>query len=78
MSVTREELEDFTHFASERLVRGDYLTSLEECLRQWRADRDFQEAVADIQQSLEDCARGHRKPIDQAFDDMRQRLGMTP
>jgi len=71
-------LEDFTHFASERLVRGGYLTSLGECLRQWRADRDFQEAVADIQQSLEDCAGGHCKPIDQAFDDVRKRLGMTP
>lgn len=78
MPVTPKELDDFTRFAAERLSHGDSVPSLEECLRQWRADREFQETVADVRQSLDDCANDHVKPLDQAFDDVRRRLGLTP
>ena len=75
MPATLEELTSFSQFASERLSLGESLLSLEECLRQWRADRESQEVVADIQQSLDDVANGRVKPVGQAFDDVRRRLG---
>ena len=78
MPATLEELESFSQFASERLSLGESLLSLEECLRQWRADRESQEVVADIQQSLDDVANGRVKPVDQAFDDVHRRLGWRP
>ena len=78
MPATLEELKSFSQFASERLSLGESLLSLEECLRQWRADRESQEVVADIQQSLDDVANGRVKPVDQAFDDVRRRLGWRP
>ena len=78
MPVTPQELDDFTRFAAERLRHGENLPSLEECLRQWRADLEFQEAVADIRESLDDCSQGRLKPLDQAFDDVRRQLGLTP
>ena len=78
MPVTPKELEDFTRFAAERLSQGDSVPSLEECLRQWRVDCEFHETVADVRQSLDDCAAGLTKPLDQAFDDVRRRLGLSP
>lgn len=78
MPVTPKELEDFARFAADRLRHGDNVPSLEECLRQWRADCEFQETVADVRQSLDDCASGRTKPLDQAFDDVRRRLGLVP
>ena len=75
MPATLEELKSFSQFASERLSLGESLLSLEECLRQWRADRESQEVVADIQQSLDDVANGRVKPVGQVFDDVRRRLG---
>ena len=75
MPATLQELESFSRFASQRLCQGASLPSLEECLRQWRADCELQEAVADVQQSLDDVAQGRVKPVDQAFDDVRRRLG---
>jgi hypothetical protein len=77
MPVTAQELNDFTHFAAQRLKRGESVPSLEECLRLWRAELEFHETVADVRQSLDDCTDGRRKPIEQAFDDVRQRLGLV-
>ena len=75
MPATLEELKSFSQFASERISLGESFPSLEECLRQWRADRESQEVIADIQQSLDDVANGRVKPVGQAFDDVRRRLG---
>lgn len=78
MPVTPQELEDFTRFAAQRLSHKESVPSLEECLRQWRAECEVQETVADVLQSLDDCANGRLKPLDQTFDDVRQRLGLIP
>ena len=76
MPVTPQELDDFTRFAAERLRHGENLPSLEECLRQWRADLEFQEAVAHIRESLDECSHGRLKPLDQALDDLKRQLGL--
>ncbi len=75
MQVTLEELESFSRFASQRLRQNAVPSSLEECLRQWRAERELQATVADIEQSLDDVAPGRVNPVDQVFDDVRRRLG---
>ena len=75
MQITLEELESFSQFASQQLHQNEVPSSLEECLRQWRVDRELQTTVADIEQSLDDIAQGRVKPVDQASDDVRRRLG---
>lgn len=75
MQATLEEIESFSRFASQRLKQGESLPSLEECLRQWRAESELRETVSEIQQSLDDVAQGRVKPVAQAFDDVRRRLG---
>ena len=76
MPVTTQELDDFSRFTAKRLSCGETVPSLEECLRQWRANCEYQETVAEVQRSLEDCAAGPVKSFDQAFDEVRQRLGL--
>ena len=74
MQVTLEELESFSQFASQQLHQ-EAAPSLEECVRQWRAERELQATVSTIEQSLDDIAQGRVKPVDHAFDDVRRRLG---
>lgn len=78
MPATIEEVESFSRFASQRLKQGVALPSLEECLRQWRAEVELHETVSEIEQSLDDVAHGRVKPVDQAFDEVRRRLGWKP
>lgn len=75
MPATLQEIESFSRFASQRLKHGESMPSLEECLRQWRAEFELRETVTEIEQSLNDVAHGRVKPVDQAFDDVRRRLG---
>ncbi len=75
MPATLKEIESFSRFASQRLKQGESLPSLEECLRQWRAESELRETVSEIEQSLDDVTHGRVKPVDQAFDDVRRRLG---
>lgn len=74
MSVTREELEDFQHFADSKLSNGG-AESLAELVREWEGRREYQETVADIEESHEDIAGGRVVPADEAFADVRKRLG---
>lgn len=75
MPDTLTELESFSQFAAQHLRQGDPLPTLEECLRQWRAECELQETVSGVQKSLDDVAQGRVKPVDQAFEDVRRRLG---
>ena len=78
MSAPLKELESFSRFASQRLSHGDQIPSLEECLRQWRAECERDELLADLEASQEDVAQGRMKPVEQAFADVRRRLGWLP
>lgn len=75
MSVSFEELESFSRFAAQKLSHGDELPSLEECLRQWRAEFERDELVASIEASLEDVAQGRVQSVEDAFADVRRQLG---
>ncbi len=71
------ELLDFVQFASQRVQSGDESSSLEELVKQWRRDHEYAAAVADVRQGMEDDAAGKAQPIDDAFADMRRKLGIS-
>jgi hypothetical protein len=76
MTVTRQQLDSFHRFASEQ-IRLQPAASLDELLDQWRREAEQTEAVADIQQGLQDYADGKARPVAEAFADVRHRTGLT-
>lgn len=75
MTVTRQQLDSFHRFASER-IQSQPASSLDELLDQWRREAEQNEAVADVQQGLRDHADGKARPVDEAFADVRYRAGL--
>ncbi|MDA0586827.1 MAG: hypothetical protein O2820_07110 [Planctomycetota bacterium] len=76
MTVTRQQLDSFHRFASEQ-IRLQPAASLDELLDQWRREAEQTEAVADIQQGLQDYADGKARHVAEAFADVRHRTGLT-
>lgn len=72
--TTLQELDQFTRFAESKLQGNADELSLEDCLQLWRRQREEDETVVDIQQSLADCQAGRVKPVGEAFDNVRSRL----
>ncbi|WP_146392560.1 hypothetical protein [Allorhodopirellula solitaria] len=72
------ELREFVQFASQRVTRGEECSSLEELVQQWRSDSEYTAAVADVRHGTEADAVGQAKPVDEAFAEIRNDLGMTP
>lgn len=75
MSASLKELESFSRFAAKKLRHGDELLSLEECLRQWRAECEHDELVASLEASLEDVNQGRVQSVEDSFADVRRQLG---
>lgn len=75
MPASLEELESFSRFATQKLSHGDERPSLEECLRQWRAECERDELVVSIEASLEDVEQGRVQSVEDAFADVRRQLG---
>ena len=74
MTVTRENLQDFTRFADERLAQGE-VWSFQDLVREWEAARHHAESVAALNDSHADAEAGRTKPVCAAFADIRKRLG---
>lgn len=72
------ELRDFVQFASERVTRREVCSSLEELVQQWRSESEFTAAVADVRHGMEADAAGEAKPVDEAFAEVRNELGINP
>ena len=70
------ELRDFVQFASQRVKRGDECSSLEELVKQWRCDSEYAGAVADVRHGMEADAAGKVQPVDEAFAEVRNKLGL--
>ncbi len=77
MALTVAEIDEFRAFAVSQLNQ-DGISSLSDCIRLWEEKREFEESVAGIRESMEDIAAGRTKPLDQAFEDIRQDLGFSP
>lgn len=71
MTVTKQQLDSFHRFASER-IQSQPASSLDELLDQWRREAEESETVADIQQGLREYADGKARSVDEAFADIRR------
>lgn len=75
--TTLQELDQFTRFAQTKLRDEDDGLSLEHCLKLWRRQIEEDETIADIKQGLADIEAGRTVSLEDAFRDVRQRLGIT-
>ena len=70
------ELRDFIQFASQRVTSGAECTSLEELVQQWRSDSEYAATVADVEDGIKADAEGKAKSVDDAFSEVRSKLGI--
>ena len=75
MKLTLAEIDEFRDFAIRKVNNGG-VESLAECLRLWEDQREYEESIAALKESLGDSAAGRTKPVDQAFADIRRELGL--
>ena len=78
MPVTKEELDHFHRFATEKLGSAEAVVSLQDLLDMWRREREYAATVNDIRQGLEDYGAGRAEPLAKAFTDIRRGLGLKP
>lgn len=74
MAITQEDLQDFNRFASAKLAGGE-TASLFDLVRLWEAAREGDDSVAALRESHADAEAGRVKPLNQAFADVRRKLG---
>ena len=77
MPLTLNELDNFHRFAAGKLNNGAGELSLEECLRQWRAMREEDEAVADILEGLAQADAGMLRPFREVDAELRAKYGIS-
>ena len=73
--VTKEQLESFHRFASQRIDSGDNALSLSELLQLWLVENPTQEeqedAHAAIRQGIEDIKAGRGRPAEEVMNELR-------
>jgi hypothetical protein len=75
MATTREELESFQRFASQRLAGAGSEPSLDELLLEWADDRDRLQIKAAIRRGLADIEAGRHQPADVVMEKIRVEFG---
>ena len=75
MATTREELESFQQFASERLAGAGSQPSLDELILEWADDRDRLQINEAIRRGLADVEAGRFEPADVAMEKIRVEFG---
>lgn len=73
MSLTPAEFHDFTRFAETKLSSGAS-ESLEQLVNEWNSQREYDQSVARIRQSMADYEAGRVMSLEEAFDRVRARL----
>ena len=76
MAITKDDLQSFQLFADEMLTSGT-AESLQEILDKWNARRELRQSVAGIKESISQYEAGEGLPVDQAFDEIRGKLGWS-
>jgi hypothetical protein len=72
MSVTHQDLTDFTRYAQQQLS-GSGADSVEQLAREWAEARQLAD---DIAESEADIAAGRVHSAEEVFTDIRQKLGL--
>lgn len=76
MPVIQEQLTDFHEFPASKLSNGG-ADSMQQLFDDWQAQREYEETVADVRGGLSDVKAGRVKPVEQAFADIRKKLGLV-
>jgi hypothetical protein len=74
MTITKAELHEFHQFAGDRLDRNG-VQSLHELVSEWEAAREHQRSVAAIRESVAQYEAGLSLPVEEAFAEVRRKLG---
>lgn len=74
MAVTRKELLDFNRFAEQKLSAGVAAT-LQALVEEWNSLRERERSVAAIRESVRQYEAGEGLPVQEAFEDVRRKLG---
>ena len=74
MAVTHLELEQFHEYVQAKLGQPEPPESLQECLNQWRQDREEAEAVDDVRTAMAEISAGAGVPLSEAMDLLRHDL----
>ena len=77
MPPSKTEFHQFVEFATGVLATGSPDTSLDELLKQWREQREFDETVEDLRRGHADYLAGKGRPAAEVFTEIRQRLGIS-
>lgn len=77
MTTATQDLERFHEFAKAKMRTSSPVPTLEECLRQWRAECEANETIADVLESVRQSANGEQESLEEAIDHIRVELGLT-
>jgi len=75
MSASEADIDAFGRFAKQQLHVSTGL-SLQQLLAKWEADREANAVADDIEQGLKDIDAGKGRPVADAFQSVRGKLGL--
>lgn len=78
MPTIHQEVESFAEFVKQKVSSHDARPSLEECLRLWREEQEFEETIADIKRGVADIEAGRFMTLEEADRQIRNSLGWPP
>jgi predicted transcriptional regulator len=76
MASIRDELDSFHRFATERLASGELAVTLDQLFMEWQDSQLREEISEAIRRGLNDVDMGRHRPVDEAMEAIRQRLGI--
>lgn len=76
MSTVHNDLESFHQFASLQLTGKGTKRTLEDLLRDWRAQEERNATIESVQRGIEDSANGRVRGLTEVDADIRKELGL--
>ena len=76
MTLTSQDLDSFHHFSREQLDSGEAGLSLEKLASRWLAAEQRSDIVAALHEAIDQMNAGLGESLDDAMDDIRQRLNV--
>ena len=76
MPISHVEIDSFRAFVVKQIHAGASNLTLEDCLDQWRAERERAETIAAVQEAVADYQAGRCTSLDQAMREIRSELGL--
>lgn len=74
MSITPQELSAFNQFAQQQITQGA-ADSLQKLVDEWNEQRDQQQSIQGIRESMAQHEAGQSLPADEVFRQVRSQLG---